>query len=265
MSPAGREPVAIRHSVALPTASGRSLPGIAKMVERLGFDSLWLSEVDSDPPPARDALVLCSAIGIVTSEIGLVALLDPGARLPTVTAKAAAGADRMCGGRLALGLRNGEDIEVIRDTLDGRGPPNLPPPLGSVPLWVAGDDGDAPQTAARAAAGWFVGWNHGTSRVVQAVHRLEEECDAQGRDPRSVRVAVGATAVVDAAIGNGGAQPWTIDQAGQWVADMAGMGVTDLVLSFAPRPFGWAGESAAEIWAAEVLGRSSHQWRLRWW
>ena len=103
MSPGlGREPVAIRHSVALPTASGRSLPGIAKMVERLD-DSLWLSEVDSDPPPARDALVLCSAVGIVTSEVGLVALLDPGARLPTVAAKAAAGADRMCGGRLPSG------------------------------------------------------------------------------------------------------------------------------------------------------------------
>ncbi len=227
------------------------------MVERLGFDSLWLSEVDSDPPPARDALALCSAIGIVTSEIGLVAMLDPGARLPTVTAKAAAGADRMCGGRLALGLKDGEDIDVIRDSLDGRGPPNLPPPLGSVPLWVAGDDGDAPQTAAKAAAGWFVGWNHDTSRVVQAVHKLEEECDAQGRDPRSVRVAVGATTVVDADHGVDRARRWTFDQAGQWVAEMAGMGVSDLVLSFAPRPFGWEAESAVEIWAAEMLGISS--------
>jgi alkanesulfonate monooxygenase SsuD/methylene tetrahydromethanopterin reductase-like flavin-dependent oxidoreductase (luciferase family) len=129
--------------------------------------------------------------------------------------------------------------------------------MGSVPLWVVGDDGDAPPTAAGAAAGWFVGWNHGTSRVVQAVHKLEEECDAEGRDPRSVRVAIGATAVVGADRGVDGARSWPTDQARQWAAEMAEVGVTDLVLSFAPRPFGWSGVSAAETWANEVLGLSS--------
>jgi alkanesulfonate monooxygenase SsuD/methylene tetrahydromethanopterin reductase-like flavin-dependent oxidoreductase (luciferase family) len=227
------------------------------MVERLGFDSLWLSEVDSDPPPARDALVLCSAVGIVASEVGLVALLDPGARLPTVAAKAAAGADRMCGGRLSLGLSKSEHAEDIRATLDGRGPPNLPPPVGPVPLWLTDDDADAAEAAVRLADGWFLGWNQDASRVVQAVHRLEEECDAQGRDPRSIRVAVGAAAAVDADVAVAQSQQWTVERGREWVTEMSGAGATDLVLSFAARPFGWSGGSAAEIWATEVLGLSS--------
>ena len=152
--------------------------------------------MESDPAPARDALAICSAIGVVTSRIGLVALLDPGPGLPTVAAKAASGTDRMCGGRLGLGLVEGEGIDEMRATLDGRGPPNLP---GTDRIGPSlGGRRRSATVASGAAAGWFLGWNHGADRVVQAVHRLEEECDAQGRDPRSIRVAVGATAIVGA-------------------------------------------------------------------
>jgi alkanesulfonate monooxygenase SsuD/methylene tetrahydromethanopterin reductase-like flavin-dependent oxidoreductase (luciferase family) len=262
VSPGRRDPIAIRHGVALPTGGnlGSELLAIGGNLERLGFDSLWLSEVDSDPAPPRDALAICSALGVVTAEIGLVALLAPGARLPTVAAKAASGTDRMCGGRLALGLSESEGAEDIRATLDGRGPPNLPPPAGPVPLWLTGDD--AADAAARLADGWFVGWNQDTSRVVQAMHRLEEECDAQGRDPRSIRVAVGAVAMVGADLAVAQSQQWTAERGREWVAEMSGAGATDLVLSFAARPFGWSGGSvaaiwAAEIWATEVLGPSS--------
>ena len=164
MSPGGRDPTAIRHGVALPTGGnpGSELLAIGRNLERLGFDSLWVSEVDSDPAPPRDALAICSALGVVTAEIGLVALLAAGSRLPAVAAKAASGTDRMCGGRLALGLREG--AADIRATLDGRGPPNLPPPVGPVPLWLTGDHTHATEAAVRLADGWFVGWNQDTSR-----------------------------------------------------------------------------------------------------
>ncbi len=264
MNAAGMRPAGVRHGVALPTGwleARSTLPEIAVGLEVLGFDSLWLSERESDPAPARDALATCSAIGVVTSRIGLMALLDSDTRMPAVAAKAASGTDRMCGGRLTLGLFEGSGIDEIRATLDGRGPPNLPAPAGPVPLWVVGE-GSA--IVANSAAGWFLGWNHGVDRVVQAVRRLEEECDAQGRDPRSIGVAVGATAIVGAGSAED-AEHWTVDEARQWVADMVGSGVTDLVISFAPRPFGWGDESAAETWAKEVLGPLNHRWRLRWW
>jgi alkanesulfonate monooxygenase SsuD/methylene tetrahydromethanopterin reductase-like flavin-dependent oxidoreductase (luciferase family) len=259
VNPGRRGPIAIRHGVALPTGwtPGSELLAIGGNLEGLGFDSLWLSEVDSDPAPPRDALAICSALGVVTDEIGLVALLAPDARPPTVAAKAASGTDRMCGGRLALGLSESEGAGDIRATLDGRGPPNLPPPVGPVPLWLTGDDADAAEAAVRLADGWFVGWNQDASRVVQAVHRLEEECDAQGRDPRSIRVAVGAAAVVGADLAVAQSQQWTAERGREWVAEMSGAGATDLVLSFAARPCGWSGGSAAEIWATEVLGLSS--------
>ncbi len=80
MNAAGMKPAGVRHGVALPTGwleARSSLPEIAAGLEVLGFDSLWLSERESDPAPARDALATCSAIGVVTSRIGLVALLDP--------------------------------------------------------------------------------------------------------------------------------------------------------------------------------------------
>ncbi len=255
MNAAGMGPAGVRHGVALPTgwlAARSTLPEVAAGIEGLGFDSVWLSELESDPAPARDALATCSAIGVVTSRIGLVALLDPDARIPAVAAKAASGTDRLCGGRLTLGLFEGSGIDQIRATLDGKGPPNLPAPAGPVPLWVVGE-GSA--MVANSAAGWFLGWNHGLDEVVQAVRRLEEECDAQGRDPRSIGVAVGSTAIVGAGSDEAAAH-WTVDEAQQWVADMAGSGVTDLVLSFAPRPFGWEDESPAETWAKEVLGPS---------
>ena len=244
---------AVRHGVAIPTgwlarSRGPTLLDIAVGLERLGFDTLWLSELESDPAPGRDALAICSAIGVVTSRIQLMALLDPGSRLPTVTAKAASGTDRMCGGRLGLGLVEGEGIDEVRATLDGRGPPNLPEPIGSVPLWVVG----APGRAVGAAAGCFLGWNHGADWVVQAVHRLEEECDAQGRDPRSIRVAVGAMVGPERSAED--ALLSAPDRAREWVAEMVGVGVTDLVMSFASRPFGWRDDSVAEVWANEVLG-----------
>ena len=256
---------AVRHGVAIPTgwlarSRGPTLLDIAGGLERLGFDTLWLSELESDPAPGRDALAICSAIGVVTSRIQLMALLDPGSRLPTVTAKAASGTDRMCGGRLGLGLVEGEGIDEVRATLDGRGPPNLPEPIGAVPLWVVG--AESPGRAVGSAAGCFLGWNHEAEQVVQAVHRLEEECDAQGRDPRSIQVAVGATV---------GAERSAEDvllsdpRQGQGLGGRDGRGGSH-------RPGSVV--RIATIWMARRFGRRdlgtrgagprSHRWRLRW-
>ena len=85
----------LRHSVAIPThptgpetAERRNLLDLGRLVESAGFDALWVSE---EAPPGLDSLVAVSALGTATSTIGLVAVVGPARRAPTVLAKSAAG------------------------------------------------------------------------------------------------------------------------------------------------------------------------------
>ena len=245
---------------------GPTLLDIAVGLERLGFDTLWLSELESDPPRAATPWPFAALSGSSPLGSGWWRCSTRGARLPTVTAKAAAGADRMCGGRLGLGLGDGRGHRrgASLARRKGTAQPARAHRVRSRSGWLATA---ACRQSAAAGCGWFLGWNHGVDRVVQAVHRLEEECDAQGRDPRSIRVAVGATrrrtptdAAEDARIG-GSASDW----AGQWVAGNGrDRAVTDLVCRSHRGHSDGEPNRLAEIWATEVLGVASHRWRLRW-
>ena len=173
---------------------------------------------------------------------------------------------------MQLGLEAGgagEVSEVVRASLDGKGPPDLPPSSGPVPLWIVGDGSDASNAAARWGGGWMMGWNLAVARVVQAVGRLGEECHELGRDPAAVRVAAGVVCVLgeddaDAErrrreLGDLSSAPLalTVDSARQMLDDLEAAGATDVVVSYGRRPFEWHPNAGSELWATALLSAAS--------
>ncbi|NKQ56966.1 LLM class flavin-dependent oxidoreductase [Amycolatopsis sp. K13G38] len=109
---------------------------LAKLADRLGFESLWVAE-----GYGQDGVALLGALSSVTERIGLGAgILQIPARQPATTAMAASTVDRLSGGRMLLGLglsgpqvsegwygvpftaplrRTREYIDIIRQALSG--------------------------------------------------------------------------------------------------------------------------------------------------
>ena len=109
---------------------------IAKLADRLGYDSLWLPEGFG-----RDAVVLLSALGLKTERIKLATgILSTYTRTPTMIAMSSATIDQLTGGRFILGLgvghepmtqgghgvpfdrpitRGKETIQIVRQLLSG--------------------------------------------------------------------------------------------------------------------------------------------------
>jgi F420-dependent oxidoreductase-like protein len=81
----------------------------ARLVEQLGVDSIWLSQiVDS-----RDACTMLAAYSAVTSRVGLgVAVIPIYLRHPVSTIQMAATLDEISGGRFRLGLGVGSQLTV---------------------------------------------------------------------------------------------------------------------------------------------------------
>ncbi|GAA2091745.1 LLM class F420-dependent oxidoreductase [Actinomadura alba] len=216
-------------------ATDRAMPPhlLAREAEARGFGSLYLPEhthiptARLTPPPtgeetlpeayARtlDPLVALAGAAVVTGRITLgtgICLLAQ--REPIVTAKAIATLDRMSGGRFALGIGYGWNVEeaadhgvpwrrrraVVREhvlamrelwtrdeaSFEGefaRFEPSWswPKPIGRVPVLIGGAAGP---TLFAHIAEYGDGWLPiGGAGVRQALPRLREACEAAGRAP----------------------------------------------------------------------------------
>jgi F420-dependent oxidoreductase-like protein len=81
----------------------------AKVVERLGYESLWTTQL----PPARDASLVLAAYAAATEQIKLgTGVLPIYTRHPTAMAQMAATLDELSGGRFILGIGVSHKVTV---------------------------------------------------------------------------------------------------------------------------------------------------------
>ena len=170
-----------------------------------------------------DALTVLASVAARTERIGLgVSVLILPLRHPLHVAKAAATVDRLCGGRLSLGVGLGwlkeeygsvgapweqrgalldEQIRLLRELwtsnrpefhgafydFDGMG--FEPKPVrGTVPVLVGGNTKRAMRRAAALGDGWHLS-NLTPAEVEGRIGLLRRECEAIGRDPETVPVS----------------------------------------------------------------------------
>src|SRR5579859_1730221 len=188
---------------------------LCRQAEDLGFESLWRSdhffsvmgETDRDCIETWVSLALCAEW---TKRITFGPNVSPMTfRPPAVLARMATSVDILSGGRLVLGVGAGwyeaehdafhlpfpslkermdgleSGIAIIRETWEKSYPK---PVRGSVPLLIGG--GGEKRTlplAAREAAEWGMGGKPEVDDYRRKVEVLARECDAAGRDPKSIR------------------------------------------------------------------------------
>jgi probable F420-dependent oxidoreductase len=216
----------------------------ARQAEQLGFDSLWVSDHVSlsiekygGPPGeqfAYEPLTTLAALAGVTTRPRLGTLVLCEALRPAgVLAKALATLDRLCGGRLDIGIGAGwygPDYEAVglalpppgarlarlREALtvldrllpggpasfDGRAhvvreASNRPPALQSPrpPLFVGGKGDRLLRLAADLADGWNTCWIWTPDAYRGRLAVLERACEDAGRDPATVRRTLGLYAL----------------------------------------------------------------------
>ena len=216
----------------------------ARAGEALGFDSLWVSDHVSlsiekygGPPGeqfAYEPLTTLAAIAGVTTgpRLGTLVLCEA-LRPAGVLAKALATLDRLCAGRLDIGIgagwyapdyeavglslpSPGERLARLRDallvldallpggpaTVDGkahvvRDAINRPPALQSPrpPIFVGGKGNRLLRLAAKLADGWNTCWVWTPDDYRDRVEVLARACEQVGRDPASVRRTLGLYAL----------------------------------------------------------------------
>jgi alkanesulfonate monooxygenase SsuD/methylene tetrahydromethanopterin reductase-like flavin-dependent oxidoreductase (luciferase family) len=188
---------------------------LCRQAEVLGFESLWRSdhffsvmgEYQRDCIETWVSLALCAEW---TERITFGPNVSPMTfRPPAVLARMATSVDILSGGRLVLGVGAGwyeaeheafhipfpslkermdgfeAGIAIIRETWEKSNPK---PVRGSVPLLIGG--GGEKRTlplAAREAAEWGMGGKPEVDDYRRKVEVLARECEAAGRDPKSIR------------------------------------------------------------------------------
>jgi probable F420-dependent oxidoreductase len=216
----------------------------ARVAERAGYDSLWVSDhlfldvAKYGGPPDRhgvfDPIVTLAALaGVVTRpRLGTLVLCEA-LRPAAVLAKSLASLDRVCGGRLDVGIGAGwyepeykaigmampspaerierlrEAVAVLRGLLDGgpctvdgrfhraREARNDPSALQQPrpPIFVGGKGDRLLALVAEQADGWNTCWVWTPDEYRARVAVLERACDAVGRDPASVQRSLGLYAL----------------------------------------------------------------------
>jgi len=216
----------------------------ASAAEALGFDSLWVSDHVSlsierygGPPGeqfAYEPLTTLAALAGVVRRPRLGTLVLAEALRPAgVLAKALATLDRLCQGRLDIGIGAGwyapdfeavgltlpppavrlarlrEALEVLGALLPGgpasldgtahivRGATNLPPALQAPrpPIFVGGKGNRLLRLVADMADGWNTCWVWTPEDYRRRAAVLDRACEDAGRDPASVRRTVGLYAL----------------------------------------------------------------------
>jgi probable F420-dependent oxidoreductase len=209
---------------------------VARLAERLGFDSLWAGDHISFENPLLDVTVALSAFAAWTERIALGAgiLLLP-LRPPALVAKAFASLDYLSGGRVILGVGVGgegpKDFEAVGVPIEERGAraneamrvlralfagdgvsfsgrfsrfegveiaPGATQP-GGPPLWVGGRSPAALRRAGRLGDGWMPIWIS-AERYADAWEEVRLYAEQAGRDAE----AIVAAAVVPALVGEDG-------------------------------------------------------------
>lgn len=216
----------------------------ARAAEEAGFDSLWLSDhlfLDvakyggpSDRQGCLDPIVALAALAGEVTRVRLGTLvLCEALRPAAVLAKALAGLDVVCGGRLDVGIgagwyepeyaaigmdmpSPGVRLERLREavavldgmlgggpcTLDGRfhradGAVNSPPARQQPrpPIVVGGKGDRLLSLVAEVADGWNTCWVWTETAYRDRLDVLTRACDAIGRDPASVTRSLGLYAL----------------------------------------------------------------------
>ncbi|MGB3440138.1 MAG: LLM class flavin-dependent oxidoreductase [Actinophytocola sp.] len=194
-------------SIGLPTSvpgvDGSTLLEFARRADRAGFAGLGV--IDRLVYDNYEALVTLAAAAAVTERIRLTStvLLASYRGSAAVLAKQLATIDRICGGRLAVGLaagdreddfvaagarfsERGRRLDAVVDELravwagDEVGPA---PVSGGPPLLFGGHSDAAMRRAARHGTGWIAGGSSGTA-YRQLVARVRRAWAAQGRSGR---------------------------------------------------------------------------------
>lgn len=224
---------------------GATWPGIAALARQAedgGIDSLWLSDhffhraagvPVGEESGSHEGWTLLSALAAVTTRVELGTLvLATSFRSAGLTAKMAATADEVAGGRLILGLGCGwhepeytafgypfdhrvgrfEDaLRIIaplvrgeRVTYEGayqqvHAAALLPPPTRAIPILVAADGPRMLGLTAELADAWQTAWfGLPDERYRERRARIRAACAAAGRDPSTLEVTVGIDIDVDA-------------------------------------------------------------------
>jgi probable F420-dependent oxidoreductase len=212
----------------------------ARAAEASGFDSLWMSDhlfLDvakyGGPPDREGCLDPIVALAALASEVPRVRLgtlvLCEAFRPAAVLAKALAGLDVVCDGRLDVGIGAGwyepeyaaigmempppreriarlrEAILILRDLLGGGpctfdglyhradGAVNAPPSMQQPrpPVFVGGKGDRLLSVAAEVADGWNTCWVWTADAYRQRLDVLARACEAVERDPASVTRSLG--------------------------------------------------------------------------
>ena len=216
----------------------------ARAAEALGFDSLWVSDHVSlsiekygGPPGEQFAYepltTLAALAGVVARPRLGTLVLSEALRPAGVLAKALATLDRLCGGRLDIGIgagwsatdfeavglalpSPGERLARLREalavldallpggpaTVEGkahvvREATNRPPALQSPrpPIFVGGKGDRLLRLVAEMADGWNTCWVWTPEDYRGRLAVLDRACEAVGRDPASVRRTLGLYAL----------------------------------------------------------------------
>ena len=215
----------------------------AQRASAAGFDSMWLSDhlfldlAKYGGPPDREAcyepVVTLAALARKVPEVRLGTLVFCEALRPaSVLAKSIATLDRVCGGRLDVGLgagwyepeyetigmsmpapgarlrRLGEAIEVVKGVLPGApftfagethrafGAQALPPALVPRPRVFVGGKGDRLlRLVAEQADGWNTCWTWTLDAYRERAEQLDRACERAGRDPATVWRSLGLYAL----------------------------------------------------------------------
>ena len=246
--PAGR---LVRLGVVLDTTNRPDrLREVAKMGDRAGVDVLWVADpgasVDDD---ARiEAWTALTLAGRDTSRARVGAMLDIALRPAAALAAMAGSLDPALGWRLEIGLRGGrmeEYATIFRKLVTREGPGATGRQPAGPPVSVEATDSLEIAMAARVADDVVIPAAAGPD-ILATVERVREGCEAAGRDPSSLGIAVElpvsigrtsaeAEARASAAPGFravGRASPpaliGTLEQCQDRVIELAHAGVTDL-------------------------------------
>ena len=213
----------------------REILGMARLAEDGGADSIWVSDhflyrpASGEETGYHEAWTLVSAVAAATSRVQIGTLvLATSFRPPGITAKMAATADDVAGGRLILGLGCGwhkpeyeafgypfdhrvgrfeEALEIIvrllrAERVTFKGEWNelddavvLPPPAHRTPILVASTRPRMMQATVRFADAWQTAW-YGLPGGDWPKERgdINAACEAAGRDPATLEVFVGVNA-----------------------------------------------------------------------
>jgi probable F420-dependent oxidoreductase len=260
------------HALGIGTGSQRQVvDAVARAAEAHGFATLWAGEhvVMVDDPASRypysddgriavpavadwlDPMICLSFAAAATTTIRIATgvLLLP-EHNPVLVAKQAASLDRLCGGRLTLGVgigwskeefdalgvpfahrgkRTAEYVDAIRalwreDVASFHGAfvtfDNIrvnPKPVGTIPIMLGGNS----DAALRRIVGWGDGWYgfnlDGVAVVAERVGMVEALCRDTGRDRGELHLAVALR------------QPQPAD-----ISALAGLGIDEFVVVDAP-------------------------------